>query len=139
MRYRFSGVTFSDMNNLVVMPGNTYSKKNSKQIIVNKATGKRQVISSKGYREWEEGVMWQLKTHPLIGRQWQYPLKVSFKFFRKTRRKFDYNNLSQGPLDILQKLGIIEDDDMNHVIPDFSQGWELDKTNPRVEITLEEL
>lgn len=101
-------------------------------------SGKPRLISSKQYRQWATAALWQLKTHPAVGRQWKYPLTVYFKFYRKTRRRWDYNNLSQGPLDLLTEAGIIEDDDMNHVIPNFSGGWEVDKKNPRVEMYLEE-
>ena len=69
----------------------------------------------------------------------EYPILMHFKFYRKTNKRFDYNNLSQGPQDILVKLGMIPDDDMRHVIPVFHGpygGWEKDKENPRLEITI---
>jgi len=121
---------------LIIIEGEVYSKKNSKQIVGN--SGKPRLISSKQYLQRAEGALWQLKVHPAVGRQWKYPLTAYFKFFRKTKRRFDYNNLSQGPLDLLAEAGIIKDDDMNHIIPNFSAGWIVDKQNPRVEIYLEE-
>lgn len=121
---------------LIVIEGEVYSKKNSRQFVGTK--GKPRLLPSKQYRQWADDVLWQLKVHPAVGRRWKYPLTAYFKFYRKTKRRFDYNNLSQGPLDLLVDAGIIEDDSMNHIIPNFSAGWAIDKKNPRVEIFLEE-
>jgi hypothetical protein len=64
---------------------------------------------------------------------------VGFHYIRSSRRKFDYNNLGQGPLDLLTQAGIIKDDDMNHVIPNGDLSYEVDPKRVGVIITLEEL
>ena len=121
---------------LIVIEGEVYSKKNSRQIVGSK--GRPRLLPSKQYMGWAESALWQLKVHPAVGRRWKYPLTVHFKFFRKTKRAFDYNNLSQGPMDLLVEAGIIKDDSMLYVTPCFSGGWVVDKENPRVEIYIEE-
>lgn len=99
----------------IVIPGNTPSLKNSKQMVM---TGdKPRLISSKTYRNWMPGALYQLNTSPLVGKKWSYPLRISFHFIRDSRRKFDFINAAQGPCDLLIQAGIIEDDDMLHLIP----------------------
>ncbi len=80
-----------------------------------------------------------LKTNALVGHPWRYPVRMSFHFVRETRRRFDYNNLTQGIEDLLQLAGIIEDDDMNHVIPGPDFSWSVDKNDPRTIVTIIEL
>jgi len=120
----------------ITIPGEVISKKNSPLVI---KLGKRYSIrASKRYTEYEK----EAKTHllniePLLDVHW--PITMHFYFFRATLRSFDYNNLSQGPQDLLQQAGIIPEDDMKHVTPCFSPpygGWEKDKDSPRVEITI---
>ena len=121
---------------IIELPGQAMSLKNSKQII--KAGQSWRIIPSKPYERWAEAVLWQLKVNENIGREWRYPLRASFHFYRKTRHRFDYINLAQGPLDLLVEAGIINEDDMHHIIPgDFS--WSVDKNNPRTIIKLEEI
>lgn len=124
----------------IEIPGNTISSKNHKQIVfVNRGYGPKKpaLISSKPYSEWASMVKAALKNHALIGANWKYPLIIHFHFYRKTGAKFDFVNMAQGPLDLLQQLGIIADDDMNHVIPGRFT-WSLDKHNPRLVIQIEE-
>ena len=63
------------------------------------------------------------------------PYKISFYFIRDTRRKFDYVNAAQLPLDLMQKYGWLEDDDCHNVIPVF-EGYEVDKENAGVIIKI---
>ena len=121
---------------VITILGNTISKKNSRQIIVT-GDGRRRVVASKPYLEWERYALLQLRQVPLAGKVWRYPLRIKFHYVRATRRPFDYNNMSQGPLDVLQQAGIIADDDMLHVIP-TEPSWSVDKDNPRVEIAITE-
>ena len=47
------------------------------------------------------------------------PYKISFKFVRGSRHRFDYINAAQLPLDIMTELNIIDDDNADEVIPVF--------------------
>lgn len=64
------------------------------------------------------------------------PYKFHFYYIRKDKRHFDYCNVVQIITDALQKVGILEDDDMNNFIPVFD-GYEVDKEKPGVEFYLE--
>lgn len=117
----------------IIIPGEVIVKKNS-QIPVR--MGKRTVIMpSNKYMKYEKqsvaSIGWQAA--------WEggYPCIVEMFFYRKTKRKFDLDNLQSSVLDILVKANQIEDDSMNFVIPRIKGfGWGLDKDNPRAEVLI---
>lgn len=59
------------------------------------------------------------------------PYRVSFKFIRDSRRKFDYVNPLQTVQDLMVKNNWIEDDNCDNIIPIF-EPYEYDKDNPGV-------
>jgi Holliday junction resolvase RusA-like endonuclease len=63
------------------------------------------------------------------------PLKIAFKIYRKTRRRFDYVNIIQSLLDLMVKHNWIIDDNADEILPVFWE-YEVDKYNPRVEISI---
>lgn len=119
------------------IPGNVPSSKNSKRAFMSK--GKQIVISSKLTVDYEKSTMWlwkQMSDHfrvALIGKQ--QPYRISFKFVRDSRRKFDYINPAQTVQDLMVKYGWIEDDNCDILIPVFEQ-FEYNKDNPGVMITI---
>ena len=101
---------------MIHIDGEVYSSKNSRTTAANGRSFK-----SKGAKGNEktfahylnlQRAEWERMTH---GRP--LPLVVVFRLRRKTRRAFDYNNLVQGVLDAMVKVGYLADDDMHHVIP----------------------
>ena len=117
----------------ITILGQVISKKNSQRII---RRGKFPSIRpSKAYDEYSKLVLPQLQGLKYTGK---YPLEMRYYLYRRTLGRFDYNNLSQGIQDLLVKAGVIEDDDMLHLIP-VVLGWEKDKDNPRVELELKEV
>lgn len=121
----------------ITIYGELYSSKNSKRIV--RFGNKPALISSKQYMESVKPIEQQL----VLNRQkWKMeieglsmPLKVYFKVYRKTRRKFDYLNIFQGLCDMMVKCGWLEDDNADVLIPVFYP-YEVDKKNPRVEISI---
>lgn len=109
----------------LVIPGNTPSLKNSKQIfhkwITDKKTGQRKnvpfVTSSEQHKKWYPQAFEEVNNSPLVLKEWNYPLRISFHFIRETKETFDWINVAQAPLDLLKNARIIEEDDMLHVIP----------------------
>lgn len=109
----------------LVIPGNTPSLKNNKQIYykwtTDKKTGQRKqvpfVTSSETHKEWYPQAFEEVNNSPLVLKEWKYPLRISFHFIRATEQTFDYINIAQAPLDLLKQARIIEDDDMLHVVP----------------------
>lgn len=64
------------------------------------------------------------------------PWKIGFYFIRDSKRRFDYINAAQIVQDLMVKNGWIEDDNCDFLLPVFN-GYEYDKLNPGVIITIE--
>ena len=122
---------------MITIYGELYSSKNSRQIV--KACGRFMLLPSKAYREHKKPIEQQL----VLNRgKWlneikdaSMPLKISFKIYRQTHRRFDYVNVVQGILDCMTECGWILDDNADVILPVFEQ-YEVDPKNPRVEIKL---
>jgi hypothetical protein len=121
------------MENSFFIKENVPSLKNGKRW-----TGKY-LISSKKVLEYEKNTRHQYETSaPYIMRNFigkEKPYKISFKFIRGSKHKFDYINAVQLPLDLFVKYGILEDDNADEVIPIFEQ-YDYSKDNPGVLITI---
>lgn len=124
---------------MIVIKGQLRSSKNSKRIFVNRKTGKPFIAKSKLSAEAQAGIVLQLNAQR---KEWarmfngkSFPLRVCFKIYRESRRRFDYVNVVQQVLDLMVRHGYLLDDDADHVIPVF-EPYEVDKNNPRTIITL---
>lgn len=122
---------------MITIYGELYSSKNSKRIV--KFGDRMALIASKQYLNSVKPIEQQLM---LNKRKWidsikdvKKPLKISFKIYRKTHRKFDYVNIIQGLQDLMVKCGWLLDDNADEIIPYFER-YEVDKINPRVEIKI---
>jgi hypothetical protein len=120
-----------DTMNRIFISGNVPSSKNSKQwtgkFLVMSDTCKKYIKAS----EMEYRVNRNKFLKLLQGKE--RPYKIGFYFIRDSRRKFDYINAAQLPLDLMQKFGWLEDDDCHNVIPVFL-GHEVDKARTGIEI-----
>jgi Holliday junction resolvase RusA-like endonuclease len=113
----------------IVILGAPPSKKNSKVW-----TGKYLVSNSK-YQKWEKHAILQAKT------QWKGApldtwLRMTAAFYLPTARKSDLSNLYEAPQDMLEKAGILTNDNLI-VSHDGSRRY-IDRDNPRMEIHLTE-
>ena len=63
------------------------------------------------------------------------PYRITFKFVRKSRHKFDYINPAQTVQDQMVKFGWITDDNADEMIPIFLK-FEYNKDNPGVYINV---
>ena len=119
------------------IPGDVPSSKNSKvwtgkHLVHSKAAGKyiaktKSIFSNKKILLAFSKAL--TKTSP--------PYKISFTFMRGSRRKFDYVNMAQMPLDLMVKHEWIIDDNADYVIPAFKQ-YLYRKEHPGVIITVED-
>lgn len=117
----------------IFIKGNVPSSKNSKRW-----TGKM-LINSKTVMRYKKNTCdewWSncLKFKEMIQDK-SKPYKIGFYFIRDSKRKFDYINAAQLPLDLMQEFDWIEDDNMENVIPVFL-GYEVDKENPGIRIEI---
>jgi len=125
----------------ITIPGDTIAKKNSQRIV---RLGKFPSIRpSAAYDKWDKAARQHLQTLRVLPVT-KYPVRLHLFFFRSTRRKFDLSNMIEGVQDVLQKMEILEDDSMAHVVPVIEKreegyGWALDRENPRVEIEILEV
>lgn len=120
---------------MITILGELYSSKNSKRIV---HFGNRPaLIASKAYMSSVKPIEQQLMLNRY---KWlnetenvPKPLKIGFKIYRKTKRRFDYVNIIQGLQDLMVKCRWLEDDNADEIIPIFYP-YEVDKNNPRVDI-----
>jgi len=137
----------------IYIPGNVPSLKNGKQIFTNKTSGKSFISSSDLCKEYikdkkihfinnRSRFLEMIKDKPL-------PITLSLFFIRDKHKSFDYGNISQIVLDCitgnayypkirdkekkklndLQRASFawIKDDDADHIIPDYSEGYGYDE------------
>ena len=88
--------------------GRPISKKNSKQLI--RVGGRIVPISSKAYLRFEKDALMQLL--PYRKYRFNRTIKVEYHFYIQGKYHVDGDNLMAGINDILQKSGIILDDDL---------------------------
>ena len=122
---------------MITIIGELYSSKNSKRIV--KFGDRMALISSKAYMSSVKPIEQQLMLNRY---KWlkeienrPKPLKIEFKIYRKTHRRFDYVNIIQGLQDLMVKCRWLEDDNADEILPVFIP-YEVDKNNPRVEISV---
>ena len=129
-------LTNSWMNNGVAeftIPLNPVPKKNSQRIVINTRTKRPQIIQSKQYKAFETacGVYIHWDEEPI-----DEPVNVQMVYYRKDRRRCDLVNLQEATLDILTKYGVLKDDNYNIVSTMDGSRVDVDKQNPRTEITI---
>lgn len=114
---------------LLILYGRIPSKKNSKIMI---CRGTRPIlISNPKFSAWYEEQMWKLK-----GKKAPQKIHViEMTFYAPDRRRTDLTNKAESIMDLLVDAGLIKDDNWFE-IPHISL-WmkEVDKKNPRVEIS----
>ena len=121
----------------IIIYGELYSTKNSKRIL--RADDKifigKSAVSKAADKVIEQQLMLNRQKWKSLCEGKKYPLKITFKIYRKTKRRFDYINILQGICDCMVRCGWLSDDDADHIIPCF-EPYEVDKNNPRCEIWL---
>lgn len=113
--------------------GNTPSSKNGrvwtgKYSIANAATRKWRAATVEEFKNQAKQFRKETKNLPK-------PLRVEFKFFRKSKHKFDYINIAQAIQDAMVNYDWIDDDNADELIPVFAV-YEYSKEDPKVEIKI---
>ena len=121
--------------------GNPITKKNSSQIVQNRATGRWFITPSAQYKKYCNECVKQIRNgwtdrpkEPI-----DYPVRVTYLFYKESRRLCDDLNHAAALDDILVQAGVLADD--NRDIIESHDGTRVywDKENPRVEITITEM
>jgi len=124
------------MNERIFIPSNVISSKNSKSAYYNKAKGYSYVTSSKQSKNYVSDTKLDWVTNRNIFLEliadMEKPLKIEFQFIRKDRRKFDFVNMLQLPLDCMVKYEWIPDDDSLNVVPVINPEVLYSKDTPGV-------
>ena len=109
------------------------SKKNSQQILKNKATGRMFISPSKVFADYERAALWYVPRGTFI----DYPVSVKCLFYMPTLRPCDLTNLCEAVDDLLVTAGLLSDD--NYGIINNHDGSRVlyDKENPRTEVYIE--
>lgn len=129
---------------MIFIPGNVPSLKNNKIIIgigakcrCCKQSPRRVLISSKSVRQWKKDTdkYWKQYKNEFLEMlsNSEAPHKISFKFIRKTRHKFDYTNALDTVQDEMVQQGWLEDDNAT-VIKPILRTFKYDKLNSGVYI-----
>lgn len=111
------------------------SKKNSQQILINRATGRSFVMPSKQYKEYEKDALWFI---PKVEAPIICPVNVKCLFYMPTRRRVDLTNLLEAVDDVMVKAGLLADDCYTIVESHDGSRVFVDKENPRTEVEITE-
>lgn len=114
----------------LTIPGTPATKKNS--MVARCVNGKPLLLQSRSYRAYEKAALQVLKGY--AGPRFSGPVQVTARYWLKTTRRPDLNNLMASTGDILEKAGIIRND---------RDIWSWDGSriegcspNPRTEVTI---
>ena len=112
--------------------GRIPSKKNSRNIFVDRRTGTIRNIPSKTYAEWRDRNLMELVN------QMPEPLKkvdeIQMEFYMPDDRKTDLSNKAESVMDLLVDAKIIEDDCWQVVPALYLRSCGIDKDKPRVKL-----
>lgn len=106
------------------------SKKNSQQIMTNRATGKPFIMPSKKYKQYEKDAAYFIPKNIYINA----PVNIKCLFYMPTRRTCDLTNMLEAIDDIMVRTGILSDDNFNIVAGHDGSRILYDKENPRTEV-----
>ena len=112
------------------------SKKNSQQIVTNKATGRPFIMPSKKYKDYEKAAAKYIprlrQLNPI-----DQPVNIKCLFYMPTRRKVDLTNLLEAIDDVMVKAGLLADDDFTIIQSHDGSRVLYDKDNPRTEVYID--
>ena len=124
------------MENCIILYTDLYSTKNARQF---RRLKDGRTILTKRYsvQKFEKQLNELLQKHKPMWMEMvkdkKYPLKVGFYVYRRTKMRWDWQNIIQGLADGMTRNGYIEDDSAFYFTPVYL-GWDIDKEHPRVEI-----
>ena len=112
--------------------GKPITKKNSQQIVTNKA-GRPFIIPSKQFKQYQKLFLSQVRYK---GEPIDVPVNVQAIYYMPTRHRVDITNLMNATHDLLVDAKVIIDDNSKIVKSVDGSRVKYDKNNPRVEIKI---
>lgn len=117
----------------IFISGNVPSSKNSKQMIVN--NGRTFFVWSKTAQKYVRSTKKEYVSYAPIFKKHlkglKKPYRISFKFIRGSKHKFDYPNPLQTVMDLMVLYGWLEDDNADEIVPVF-ESYSYSKEKPGV-------
>lgn len=136
----------------ITILGQTPSQKNSKQVGTNRYTGKTFVTSNTNVKNWQKDALRQLLS---VSKRFSGRIRIDYRFYVKDNVQRDIDNMIASINDILQDANSEMKIQRGKVKPVkgtgiiFGDHWqvleigsaiaEIDKENPRAEITITEI
>lgn len=118
--------------------GETVAKKNSKQIFVNKKTGKPFISSSQNFTTWHKGALLQLLKQGVPTKPIDKPCLIHLCFKHGDNRRRDSDNGTSSILDLLVDAKILSDDSWQ-IVHDIGIKNEYEKNAACCRIVIQEL
>jgi Holliday junction resolvase RusA-like endonuclease len=118
-----------------IIPLAPVTKKNSSNIFVNKATGKRFISPSNTYKQYEKDFLLLCPNIPII----DFPINLKALYYMPTKRKVDLINLHSALHDCLVKKNVLLDDNCSIIVSTDGSRVYYDKLNPRTEVYIEQI
>lgn len=122
----------------ITVPLPPVTKKNSMRIVRNRKTGKRRIMPSQQYMDYEAEAVWHCKK-ARVQRPIEEPVEVKCLFYMPTRRKVDLTNLLESIDDVLVRAGVLKDDHSGIIVSHDGSRVLYDKDNPRTVLFIREM
>lgn len=115
----------------IILPIAPVSKKNSQQILINKATKRPFIMPSRKFLDYQKAC-----AHFLPALKIDYPVNIKCLFFMPTKRRCDLTNMLEAIDDVLVKYNVLDDDNYTIVAAHDGSRVLYDKENARTEIEI---
>lgn len=117
----------------ITVPLAPITKKTHMRIVHNRKTGKRFIMPSQQYMDYEAEAVWHCK-RARVQRPIYEPVEVKCLFYMPTRRRVDLTNLLESIDDVLVMAGVLKDDHSGIIVSHDGSRVLYDKDNPRTEV-----
>lgn len=112
------------------------SKKNS-MVIARNAKGRPFIMQGQSYQQYEKDSLRQITGK--YKQKINAPVNVKCIYYMPNHKRVDLGNLLAATMDVLVKAAVLEDDNAKIVVGHDGSCVLVDKENPRVEVTIEQV
>lgn len=118
--------------------GQPYVKKSNQKVVYNRALGRQIKVNTPAYNAWADSARLQLREQRgvLPPEPIDYPINLQCRFYVRTNGRVDLSALYEGIQDMLVSMDVLKDDSWQYVASHDGSGVEIDRDNPRLEVTI---